>query len=227
MRVACLASRSLGMSPTAILLACALAAIAARPVRAAEPGGRAPVAELDVPPCVRAGEEIELRWSALPAGADEMELLLSLDGGRSFHVRLSPELEGDTRSFRWLVPDLPADRARLLLRIGGEDGERVGALSRPFRILHAAGAPPPELAFHEGLMWTGVGTDEARPRSSLDPREPLLGHAGGRPAASLPAPVVPFGRPLTAGPSLGRPVPIARPADAGAFVPPRQAPLRI
>jgi hypothetical protein len=40
--------------------------------------------------------------------------------------------------------------------MGGEEGERVGALSREFRIEHVEGVPRPDLGFHEGQFWTGI-----------------------------------------------------------------------
>jgi len=121
-----------------------------------EAAGGAGVVSLDVPAVVTAGHSVELRWSALPADAEELEIVLSLDGGRSYHVRVTPELDAREREYRWRVPDLPAARARLMLRIGGEAGERVGALSREFRIEHAEGVPRPEPGFREGQFWTGL-----------------------------------------------------------------------
>jgi hypothetical protein len=151
----------------AAMIALALAATA-RPVVASEPGA----ASLGVPAVVAVGQWVVLRWSDLPADVEELEIVLSLDGGRSFHVRVSPELEACDGEYRWRVPDLPTARARLMLRIGGEAGERVGALSREFRIVHAEGAPRLELGFHEGQFWTGV--------------EPLAGPVGAGIAPDAP-----------------------------------------
>jgi hypothetical protein len=132
----------------------------------APPGAasRAGAATLEVPVVVTAGQAVVLRWSALPAQVEELEIVLSLDGGSSYHVRVSPELEGREREYRWCVPDLPTRHARLMLRVGGGEGERMGAVSREFRIEHAGDAPQIELGFHEGQFWTGI--------------EPLHGLAG-------------------------------------------------
>jgi hypothetical protein len=135
----------------AAMIALALAATA-RPVVASGPVA----ASVDVPAVVTAGQTVVLRWSALPAESEELELVLSLDGGGRYHVRVSPELEAREREYRWRVPDLPTRHARLMLRMGGEDGERIGALSREFRIAHVEGAPRPQLGFHEGQFWTGI-----------------------------------------------------------------------
>lgn len=64
------------------------------------------------------GELMEIRWSSVPPEADEVELLLSVDGGQHFSLRLTEELDADSRSFRWRVPNLIADGATLVLRMG-------------------------------------------------------------------------------------------------------------
>jgi hypothetical protein len=149
------------------MIALALAAPAC-PVAAASPAS----ASLEVPATVTAGQTVVLRWSALPAEVEELEIVLSLDGGGSYHVRVSPELEAREREYHWRVPDLPTRHARLMLRVGGEEGERIGALSTEFSIVHAEGAPRPELGFHEGEFWTGI--------------EPLRGPAGADIASDAP-----------------------------------------
>src|SRR5438046_691846 len=54
---------------------------------------------------LRAGEVLELRWSELPARVEEMEILLSVDGGRRYGLRVSPECDPLTGCFRWRVPN--------------------------------------------------------------------------------------------------------------------------
>jgi hypothetical protein len=83
---------------------------------------RAEIPALALPGVVRAGESVEIRWSDLPASAEEVELELSLDGGR--WVRISPELEARERHFLWRVPRMSSARARLRLRAGGRDAGR-------------------------------------------------------------------------------------------------------
>jgi len=82
----------------------------------------------------------EARWSA-PCGADtdadEMELLLSLDGGHTFPIRLTAELAPCTTHFRWRVPNVSTERARLAVRQGREgraEAEEIAILSPEFRI---------------------------------------------------------------------------------------------
>jgi hypothetical protein len=87
-----------------------------------------------------AGSSVGLSWS-LPAGNgggfDEMELVLSLDGGRTFPIRVTRDLSPATRALSWSVPALPSSRARLALRVGdfGEPAdEEILLLSEEFAI---------------------------------------------------------------------------------------------
>jgi hypothetical protein len=87
--------------------------------------------------------------------ADETELLLSLDGGAHFPIRLTARIAPETRAWVWRVPALPTERARLALRFGR--GERAGSerivLSGPeFSIVTSTPAPLEEL-FADGSEW--------------------------------------------------------------------------
>lgn len=114
--------------PFALLCAGLFAALAAHPTRAgAEPR------VLDLPRVVHVGEIIEVRWQGVPREADEMELLLSLDGGRHFDQHISPEMDPRLGVYRWRVPDLPCADARLMLRYGEEGGGRDGHGDREAR----------------------------------------------------------------------------------------------
>src|SRR5688500_584972 len=72
-----------------------------------------------------AGSTVVLAWepgpglAALPH-AEEWEVFLSLDGGRTFLTRLTPHLELDMRRVTVRLPALPSEEARLLLRMGNE-----------------------------------------------------------------------------------------------------------
>ena len=143
-----------------ILLLAAAAATTAAPGAAAPappPAGEAEGLRLTSPPAeVHAGDVLELSWSELPAGIDECELLLSLDDGRTWPVRVSPELERAERRYRWRVPNLPSPTARLRLRLGGARGERLAPVSAAFRIEGSAAAGPPDDILREGTLWTGL-----------------------------------------------------------------------
>ena len=207
----------------ALIPALLLALLAA----AAPRSGAATAVRLDVPGMVSAGQVVELRWSALPGDADEAELVLSLDGGRSWPVRVSPELEAREGLYRWRVPDLPADRARLALRVGGAAGERLAALSREFRIAHVAGAPAPELGFREGWLWIGLDAPDGRRPPGIGGEAPRLEDAADAAPCAPPAP------PALVAPASGGRSPITRASVAppprlrAAGSAPREVPLRI
>ena len=133
---------------------------------------------------LRAGERVEVRWTGVPSDTDEMELLLSLDGGRRIALRLTDELPGSARSFAWTVPNLVAGRAALVLRIGREGSETVVAASADFSIQPDPAAAGERLALRCGEMWiaspgaprepwtaAGFGNEAGRWRASRIPGE--------------------------------------------------------
>ena len=92
------------------------------------------------------------------AGFDEWEVFLSVDGGASYPVRITPHLDADLRQALWEVPDLPTRDARLLLRVGDEHRETAFALPQRFTIA-AADSPAAtaatfqvsfQVSFHRG-----------------------------------------------------------------------------
>jgi hypothetical protein len=123
-----------------------------------------------------AGERVEVQWTGTPWGVEEMELLLSLDGGRHFGVRLTPDLDADRRSYAWRVPPLPSSDARLAVRVNLEGREVLAGVSEPFRIAagQAAGARPSNqwpMRIHGGELWV-TGDD----RGADDPGAPVELH---------------------------------------------------
>jgi hypothetical protein len=111
---------------------------------------------LDVPGVVEVGQRLEIRWDGLPGSVEEVELELSLDGGR--WVRISPELEARDGRYLWLVPAATSARARIRLRAGGADAgepfEAEAATSAEFRI---ESREPVTAAHKSGLDWWHVG----------------------------------------------------------------------
>jgi len=89
------------------------------------------------------GAIVEVSWEPIcrVAGTpqiDEAEIVLSLDGGRTFPMRVSPELKPCTSKYLWKVPALPTGQARLALRTGIDEwdlAERLEIVSAGFRIL--------------------------------------------------------------------------------------------
>ena len=70
------------------------------------------------------GEQFRIEWTAsLPktnAHGCEMELRLSLDGGRTFSTWITTEMPPNTRYFDWTVPNTPTNAAVLDINFGCE-----------------------------------------------------------------------------------------------------------
>ena len=70
------------------------------------------------------GQQVSVAWDAsLPkthAGGCEMEIWLSLDGGRTFHTCITVVNILNTRYFDWTVPNTPTNAAVLDIRFGCE-----------------------------------------------------------------------------------------------------------
>jgi hypothetical protein len=70
------------------------------------------------------GQHIRVQWSAtLPAinlAPCEMEVWLSVDGGRTFSTWISPWLNGKAKYFDWTVPNMPTNAAVIDVRFGCE-----------------------------------------------------------------------------------------------------------
>lgn len=85
---------------------------------------------------LRAGSMVVIEWEelALPAGVEEWEAFLSVDGGRTWPLRVTPHLDRSIRRFAFRVPDLPTREARLLLRFGDERRETDVETTQRFAI---------------------------------------------------------------------------------------------
>lgn len=110
------------------------------------------------------GDAIGVSWSVAADAAefDEMELVLSLDGGRTFPLRVTRRISPSARGWSWTVPFLPTDHGRLALRAGSDERagrERIVALSAEFAIAGRS-AFPAELLFRVG--------EEERTADALD-----------------------------------------------------------
>ena len=90
----------------------------------------------------------------LPRGMSdikEMELVLSLDGGVTYPLRLTGELDPRTRNVGWRVPALPTKKAVLALRAGDEEGgEQIILRSAVFTIQDDPSAPLEDIRFAHG-----------------------------------------------------------------------------
>jgi len=164
--------------------------LAAVSVAAETPGLSTPPAGARLLP----GTVLVTAWDseASAEGFDEGELVLSLDGGRTFPVRLTAEIEPGERRAQWRVPALPTAHARLAIRFGREDDldtERIANVSAEFEILADAEAPD-ERIFRVGGEWRTREAMEPRPRripaSALAPPSALAALC--EPDASVDAP---------------------------------------
>lgn len=201
---------------TGWLLALMLLASGGRALAAEAPLARllSPVAGQEL----TAGAEAVVEWEglALPPNAHEWEAFLSVDGGKTWPLRITPHLDLSIRRFTFRVPDLPTEDARLMLRFGDEKRE-VG-MEAPQRFVirpgSRAGALPPRRAFSRGerpregdrgvAFWVEGSRQGGRLRevAALDPPDsfsavrpvrlpwlPLLGPASGRHDLPPPAAV--------------------------------------
>jgi hypothetical protein len=72
------------------------------------------------------GHQIRVEWttsSPIPVHFPsycEIELWLSLDGGSTYTMRLTPSMDPNTRFFYWIVPNTPTNSALLDIRFGCE-----------------------------------------------------------------------------------------------------------
>lgn len=80
---------------------------------------------------VRPGQRIDLAWNSTDS-VSELEILLSVDGGRHFSACISPRLEPGRRHFLWRVPrEMTGDlQLRIRYNRGGREieGPPTGAL---------------------------------------------------------------------------------------------------
>ncbi len=82
------------------------------------------------------GAEALIAWSAdsLPRGVEEWEAFLSVDAGTHYAVRITPHLDASIRAFRFRVPNVATRDARILLRVGDEEHERIILVPHSFAI---------------------------------------------------------------------------------------------
>jgi len=120
------------------------------------------------------GDVVEVRWEEPPAGAEEGELLLSLDGGARVPLRLGPRLDPSARSTWWTVPAFPAGAASLTLRVGVEGREVECVPSGSFEIVSRPGSTPASLLFRDDEWWVAVETLPALPVPRLGSSRNLL-----------------------------------------------------
>jgi hypothetical protein len=139
------------------------------------------------------GETVQIRWSGVPADAEEIELLLSVDGGENFSLRLTDELDSSSGSFLWRVPGLLTDTASLAIRMGAHGEEIVSAPGPLFRLSHGPSTPAVLLRWKAGEIWVDSRhPDETTLRRTRSPSglstrpERITSVPGGCDAVDLP-----------------------------------------
>ena len=157
------------MTPLRALALALLLAALPRPAAAASGPALAPF-----PASVQAGDQVELSWAPLPAGVEELEILLSLDDGQHYSVRVTPELDVRERRYRWTVPNLPALHARLRLRLGTRHAETLVEPTSAFRILGGDEDDPAAGIVREGVLWIGLEPVHGGRASALVPESAAL-----------------------------------------------------
>ncbi|HXA19677.1 MAG TPA: hypothetical protein VN380_22020 [Thermoanaerobaculia bacterium] len=85
---------------------------------------------------VLAGSTVPIGWEAanVPAGIEEWEAFVSIDGGKTYPVRITPHLDAGIHRFNWIVPSLPGADLSILLRFGDEQEEVEFPFARRVRI---------------------------------------------------------------------------------------------
>jgi hypothetical protein len=137
------------------------------------------VLEVEAGTVLRAGQTTALRFPGTPYEADEMELVLSVDGGASFPIRVTRRLSPSARGFSWRVPNLPIARARIALRVGSKrSGEVIREMSGELRIVPDVHSPLEPVRASQGEWWTG-------PPHALDVVPPSEGAPDSAPAPGL------------------------------------------
>ena len=141
---------------------------------AARPDADAPCLILPRVDAVRPGDEIRIGWSAGSNAIEELELLLSVDGGRHYALRISPELDPRVGAYVWRVPNLAAADARVRIRFHRDGREADGAPSESFRIAGERTSAAALVA--ENLWWANPrALDVPGARDALAPAAQSLG----------------------------------------------------
>jgi hypothetical protein len=136
---------------------------------------------------VYAGRRVSLRWRSLEGQAEELELVFSLDDGRTFNVRVSPELSGGECRYEWRVPNVGVQRARMRLRARKAGHELSGPAGRPFRIVPSPVKSPERWTYRDGEWWEDrSGVPFALPGLVTPPHGPSLQANDDALAAAVP-----------------------------------------
>jgi hypothetical protein len=163
---------------------------------------------------------------------EEWEAFLSLDGGATYPVRITPHLDRALRRVTFRVPRLPTRNGRLLLRVGDERRELAFELPQRFTIALVPGTPQafaenalrrgePARPGEPGVLFWVEGSRHGGPVREVTAAEPV------ETARAVPGVSSPAGVPLPAAVTAAAPPSGAPAADPGipSTLPPPQTRL--
>ena len=128
---------------------------------------------------LRGGSTATLTMSlgCAPAGAEEWEAFLSIDGGAHYAIRITPHLNLAVQRVTWIVPNVDAAAARIMIRAGNERDETSFELPETFAITRDPNGPLPPMRTapltraEEGVVAWAEG-DRAGTRTALATNAP-------------------------------------------------------
>jgi hypothetical protein len=129
---------------------------------------------------------VDVVWSSFPDDVEELELLLSIDGGRTFPLRLTPQIDPRSGSFTWVVPRVAAQAARLRIRFGRDGDEIEGEPGAPFSIYVPALLRPAPFLRRDGEWWIAEDRCSVPPAPGLSEAETVDSGSHDNAAAVLP-----------------------------------------
>ncbi len=115
-----------GFVVTLFLLAFAFAPSATMALPPAPPSFSATLISPKAGQVLYPGQRIKVEWQTSNPNPIhwpsycEIELWLSLDGGRTYTLQITPCMDPNTRFFYWVVPNTPTNSALLDIRFGCE-----------------------------------------------------------------------------------------------------------
>jgi len=124
------------------------------------------------------GTEVTVCWNTRPADLEEFEVLLYFDDLKFGKVRLTEQIDPSVSEVRWVVPNIPADSARIAIRYSSGGPELWGGDSLPFQIVPSGSFVYPSLEIREGEVWMGKGCSLSRNAFTFSRGNYRPGHPG-------------------------------------------------
>lgn len=171
---------------------------------------------------VQAGDWVEIELDADLEDVHEFEIMVSFDGGRSYPLQITRELDPRTRRFYWQVPDVECTELRMRLRYERDGHENEAEASTALAVASRDDAPATARQIPQAV---GTGESprparrgEPRPGGATSPGEESEGLEFHAPSRSFGAASVMPAAPLPARDAFRRP---PRVSAAPLYTPPR------